>query len=134
MDDAERQLRTRKAELQAERDAAAKLPKGSPEAKRLESKVALESAELQVKVAEQKKAFFEEEAGIYYKVYEEVMKHVEEYADKHGINLVMSFNGEPLDKNDPEGVKKELNKAVLYHKGIDITDAILAIVNDEPGA
>lgn len=131
---AERELRARKAELQAQNDALAKLVTGSPEAKQLQSKIARESAELKVKVEEQKKEFFTEEAGIYLKIYQEVMKLVDTYSEKNGINLVMRFNGEPLDKNDPQAVQKELNKAVLYHKGIDITEAILAIVNDEPRA
>lgn len=132
VEEAERELVTRKAELQAEADALAKLTKGTPEAKQLESKIARVSAELQVTVQEQKKEFFEEEAGIYYRVYQQVMKEVEKYADGHGIGVVMRFNGDPLDPNDPQGVQKELNKAVLYHKGVDITDDILALVNAEP--
>lgn len=134
VEDAERELRTRKAELQAESDALEKLTKGSAEAKQLESKIARGSAELQVKVQEQKKDFFEQEAGVYYQVYQQIMKQVEKYADEHGINLVMRFNGDPVDLNDPQGIQKELNKAVLYHKGIDITDKILAILNAEPGS
>lgn len=132
VEDAERELTRRKAEMQAEADALVKLGKGTAEAKQLESKIARESAELQVKVQEQKKEFFEEEAGIYNQVYQQVMKEVEKYADTHGISLVMRFNGDPSNPNDPQGIQKELNKAVLFHKGIDITDDILAIVNAEP--
>jgi Skp family chaperone for outer membrane proteins len=132
VEDAERELKTHKAELQAEADALAKLNRGTPEAKQLESKIARDTAELQVKVAEQKKEFFEEEAGIYFQIYQQVMKEVEKYAAAHGINLVMRFSGEPMDPNDAQAVQKELNKAVLFHKGIDITDEILALANAEP--
>jgi hypothetical protein len=66
---------------------------------------------------------------MYLETYQGVMADVGKYCKAHGINLVMRFNGDPYDASDPEGLKKELNKAVLYQDGIDITDDILAIVN-----
>jgi hypothetical protein len=58
------------------------------------------------------------------------MEQVKYYADKNGYLLVMRFNGDPYDENDPQALQKELNKAVLYYnKTIDITPIILDAVN-----
>jgi Skp family chaperone for outer membrane proteins len=129
VEQAERALVTRKAELQAAANALGDLPKGSGEAKQLEEQIARDTSEVQLLVAKQKRDFFEQEAAMYYETYQEVMKAVSTYSQQRGINLVMRFNGDPYDPEDPQALQKELNKAVVYHDGIDITDDIIRIVN-----
>ena len=130
VEQAELQLKTRKAELQAAADSLAALPQESSQAKKLQEQIARDSAEIQVHVNQQKKDFFEREAAIYYDCYKEVMAEVERYTKPRGINLVMRFSGEPqYNPEDPQSLQKELNKAMLYHDGIDITDEILQAVN-----
>ncbi|MGH7136000.1 MAG: hypothetical protein ACREHD_09685, partial [Pirellulales bacterium] len=119
--------------LQAANDALEKRPGGSVEAIERKRKIEAESADLELQVQLNKKDFFEREAAIYLEVYQEIMKDVATYADARGITLVMRFNGDNIDLNDPSGVAKELNKLIIYHKGIDITDEILQIVNAKPG-
>lgn len=126
---AERQLKARKAELLAAADSLKALPKESNQAKKLEEQIAHDTAEVTAQVAEQKKHFFEVEAAIYYECYQQIMAEVERYSKERGINLVMRFNADPCDPADPQAIQKELNKAVLYHDGIDITDEILQLVN-----
>ncbi|HEX7376513.1 MAG TPA: OmpH family outer membrane protein [Pirellulales bacterium] len=127
---AEAELKNNKAYLQKMADKLEGLTRNSDEYRRTEEDIAKRSAELQVQVQLQKKEFFEKEAKIYYTVYQEIMEQVKYHADKHGIVLVMRFNGDPLDENDPQGIQKELNKAVLYYnKMIDITPIIVDAVN-----
>ncbi|HEV3342527.1 MAG TPA: OmpH family outer membrane protein [Pirellulales bacterium] len=132
VEQAERNLTERKAELKAAADSLAGLPKGSIGAKQLEGQIARDQADITVLVNAQKVAFFEQEAKMYYEVYLQVMSEVKKYAEPRGIKLVMRFNGDPYDENDPQALQKELNKAVLYHQGIDITDDIIAIVKSKP--
>lgn len=129
VEEAERQLKARKSELESAAESLKTLPKESSQARKLEEQIAHDTAELKEHVAEQKKRFFETEANIYHECYREVMEEVERYAKERGINLVMRFNGETHDFADPQSVQKELNKSVLYHDGIDITDEILQAVN-----
>lgn len=129
VEQAERELKSQKAELQAASDSLKALPKESSQAKKLEEQISRDTAELTAQVAQQKKRFFEKEAAIYYECYREIMAEVEGYSKERGINLVMRFNGEPFNSADPQAVQKELNKAVLYHDGIDITNEILQAVN-----
>lgn len=54
------------------------------------------------------------------------------YAEKHGIELVLRFNGEPIERNNLQTVMQQLNRQVVFNnKGIDITDEILRQVNAE---
>jgi Skp family chaperone for outer membrane proteins len=127
---AENELKQNKASLQKMAERLEELNRNSPDYRQLEEDIAKRSADLSVQVQLQKKEFFEKEAKIYYTVYQEIMEQVKYHADKHGIALVMRFNGDPLDENDPQGIQKELNKAVLYYnKMIDITPIILDAVN-----
>jgi Skp family chaperone for outer membrane proteins len=129
VEQAERQLKARKAELQAAADSLQALPKESSQAKKLEEQITSDSAELNGSVLRQKKQFIEKEAAIYLECHREVMAEVERYAKERGINLVMRFNSDLFDPADPQGIQKELNRTVLYQDGIDITDEILHAVN-----
>jgi Skp family chaperone for outer membrane proteins len=127
---AENELKNNKTALQKLADSLEGFNRNTPEYRQLEEDITKRSADLQVQVQLQKKTFFEQEAKIYYTVYQEIMEQVKYHSDKHGIVLVMRFNGDPLDENDPQGIQKELNKAVLYYnKVIDITPIILDAVN-----
>jgi Skp family chaperone for outer membrane proteins len=130
VESAEAELKNNKAYLQKMTDKLEGFNRNSDDYRQTEEDIAKRTAELSVQVQLQKKEFFEKEAKIYYTVYQEVMEQVKYHADKHGILLVMRFNGDPLDENDPQGIQKELNKAVLYYnKVIDITPIILDAVN-----
>ncbi|HVX11742.1 MAG TPA: OmpH family outer membrane protein [Pirellulales bacterium] len=131
---AENELKSNKQSLQKMAEQLESFNRNSPEYRQTEEDITKRSADLQVQVQLQKKSFFEREAKIYYTVYQEIMEQVKYHSDKHGIVLVMRFNGDPLDENDPQGIQKELNKAVLYYnKVIDITPIILDAVNPPRG-
>lgn len=104
--------------------------KGTPDYKAMEEELAKKAADLNLQVNIQKKNFLEQEAKIYYNVYQEVLEHVKYYCEANGVTLVLRFNGDPIDRNDPQDVLKELNKSVIYyHQAIDITPVILERIN-----
>lgn len=127
---AEAELKSNKAQLQKMAENLEQFNRTSPEYRSLEEDITRRTAELQVQVGTQKRNFYEQEAKIYYSTYKEVMDQVRYYAEKHNILLVMRFQGDPYNENDPQGLQKELNKAILYHNSmIDITPIILEAVN-----
>ncbi|HEX4150062.1 MAG TPA: OmpH family outer membrane protein [Pirellulales bacterium] len=104
--------------------------RGTPEYRALEEELAKRAAELNLQVNIQKKNFLEQEAKIYYTVYQEVIDCVKYHCDTTGVALVLRFNGDPIDRNDPQEVLKELNKSVIYYnRSIDITPIILEKLN-----
>jgi Skp family chaperone for outer membrane proteins len=132
-----RDVEAAEAALKVDREAYGKMTqqletyrKGTPEFRAMEEELAKKAAELNLRVSIQKKDFLEQEAKIYYNVYQEICEHVKYYSEQHGIALVMRFNGDPVDRNDPQEVLKELNKSVLYYnRAIDITPIILEEIN-----
>jgi hypothetical protein len=77
-----------------------------------------------------KKEFIQQEAKIYYGVYQEIMGAVEDFANQTGVALVMRYNREPASVEKPDDVLREINKPVVWSpRGRDITDFIIQKVN-----
>jgi len=119
---ADAQLKGRQEELKKIAEQFSSLPLGSPERNKLEEQATQMDADIKVEIATQRKDFLRQEAQIYYNVYQEVQETIKTYCERNGILLVMRFNGEPPDPNNPQEVMQDLNKAVVYyHRAIDIT-------------
>ena len=59
---------------------------------------------------------------------------VKAYAERNGIQLVLRFNGAPIDPNNREMVQMEVFKMVMYYdKSIDITSPVLTEMNRAAG-
>ncbi len=123
--------------LKKERDALAKRAEGlktyvpgSPDYKRLEEELTKGESDWKLKVAAQRRDFAERESKNYLRAYQELSAVVKAYADRNNIQLVLRFNGAPIDPNNREMVQMEVFKMVMYFdKSIDITDPILAELN-----
>lgn len=115
-------LKARQEELKKLAQQVDGMQLGSLERNKLEEQATKLQADIQVEVATQRKDFLREEAAIYYTIYQEVQDAIKAYCERNGIVLVMRFNGEPPDPNNPQEVMQDLNKAVVYyHRAIDIT-------------
>lgn len=124
-------------ELKRERETIAKkaegmksLQPGSPDFKRLEEELTKAESDWKLNVAAKRRDFAEQESQYYLKAYQELTAVVAEYSKRNGIQLVLRFNGAPIDPNNREMVQMEVFKMVMYYdKSIDITDPILADLN-----
>jgi len=122
--------------LKAQRDAYASLThqleslkRGTDEHRRIDAELKKTAETLNAEVKREKEAFLLQEATIYVETYDEIQAAVRHYADEHGIKLVLRFNGDPVNREKPAEVLKELNKSVIYQAGIDITNDVLEMVN-----
>lgn len=122
--------------LKQDRDAYASLErelktlvKGTEEYQRMTAEMKKTADALKANVQRQKDEFLRKEATLYYEIYEQVQAAVREYATSHDIRLVLRFNGDRIDRSKPAQVLQELNKSVIYHSGIDITNDILDMLN-----
>jgi Skp family chaperone for outer membrane proteins len=119
-------------EVKVERDAIKKLMdrlegfKGTPDYKAMEEEVAKRQGDLAVRINLQKKDFMLREAKIYHNVYKEIQQETEYYCAQNGIDLVLRFNGDPVDVDKPDSVLAFINRPVVtYAKDRDITPIIL---------
>ena len=134
VDAAEAELKNAKEAIEKRAEQIDEFVRNSPEAKALEEELAKSQADLQVQVNIQKRNFMEQEAKIYLSIYREVLDHVKYHAEKSGYNLVLRFNGDPLDGDDLQGVMQHLNRQVVYYnRTIDITPIILDACNANAG-
>lgn len=127
-------------DFKAKRDAIQKmmvqaddLNRGSPDFKKMEEDITKRQANLQVEINIAKKKFQEAEAKIYYEVYQQILGEVKYYAEANHIGLVLKFNGDEANKDNPEEIMREMQKMVLYNSAsIDITPVILEKMKVQP--
>ena len=125
------------SDIKAQRDKLAKVAedaqnfrKGTPEYKAAEEQLANGQAKMQVDVQRQKKEFLQNEAKIYNSVYQEIYQVTDYYCKQNGIDLVVKFNGDPVDVDQPDSVLAYINKPVVwYQQRLDITLPILTQLN-----
>jgi len=102
------------------------LNRGSPDYKKLEEEITKRNANMTVEFNIKKKQFQEAEAKIYYQVYQQILNEVTYYAEANRISLVLKFNADAANKDNPEEIMREMQKMVLYYnQAIDITPIIL---------
>ena len=104
----------------------------TPEYKSREGDLARQQAELQVKIGQERKNFLEREARVYYHIYEEIYKSVVTFATRARIGLVLRFNSDDMKEDDRASVLQGVNKAVVFHQGLDITRWIIEDLNRRP--
>lgn len=137
-----------KTDLQAEEEAVKKerdgiageveqlkqLKSGSPDYKEREQRVATRQADLNVRLQLKRKEFLLREAKMYHAVYQEVEQEVRYYASAMGIAMVLRYNGESVDPDNPEDVLRNISKPVVcFAPGMDITDVIIQQLNRRAG-
>jgi Skp family chaperone for outer membrane proteins len=104
--------------------------KGSAEYKAAEENVTRQQTEVTLQVQRQKNDFVQREAQIYNNVYQEVLERTDYFCRQTGIDMVLRFNGEKADVNQPNSVLSFINRPVVwYARDLDITDRILAELN-----
>ncbi|HEX3869518.1 MAG TPA: OmpH family outer membrane protein [Pirellulales bacterium] len=140
--DLQRDIQAAEKEVQDARAAMQKLAerlddykKGSPEYKSLEEEIARRNSDLTLQVQVQKRNFIEQQARMFSTVYKELCEEVKVYCEASGVGLVMRFNGDPADYNDPEEIFRDMNKTVIYYNpSTDITPLILKKLNERIGS
>jgi hypothetical protein len=123
--EAEERLKVRKGAIDQAQAALQAFPPGSVKRTEAEQKLLLDQQTLQADVNLQKAKFMEQEARIYLDVYDGLLEIINAYAEEQKIDLVLRFNAQPIDRTNLQQAMQELNRQVVYHKGLDITDEIM---------
>jgi len=137
MEDMQRDVEQAEADVKQEKEKIRKLAEtleqyhaGTQEYQQFDTELTKRQSDLAVKVQMRKKEFIQQEAKIYYGVYQEIMGAVEDFANQTGVALVMRYNREPASVEKPDDVLREINKPVVWSpRGRDITDFIIQKVN-----
>jgi hypothetical protein len=101
----------------------------TPEYKTIDEEVTRRTVQFNVKKASQAKELMEREGAMYFGLYREIQQELQYFAKQNNIRLILRFNREPVDPNDRKSVLNEINKAVVFHERLDITEVILGELN-----
>jgi Skp family chaperone for outer membrane proteins len=102
---------------------------GSPEYKKIEDRMARESAELRIKTFARKNELLEREGKIYHETYREIQSAVARVAERYNISLVARYDSESTEADDRGSVLKAINREVVYQRNLDITKLVIEQVN-----
>jgi Skp family chaperone for outer membrane proteins len=132
---AQQQMTKDRDELKKLAEKLQEFNKGTQNYQQLEEELAKRQADLQVRVQLQKNQFVQQEATIYHNVYQEILQATEYYCKQNNIDMVIKFNGDPVDANNPQSIQNELFKPIVwYQKSLDITPAISQELNRSAAA
>jgi len=129
IDQFEASIRAEQTKFNQKRENLAQFNPSSPEYKKLEEELATMQSQVQVQVGLKRKTFLEQEAREYFKTYKEIEQSVAVFAQQNRIGLVLRFNGDEMKQDDRNSVLQGVNKAVVYHDRLDITEWILRDLN-----
>lgn len=106
------------------------LVEGSPEFAKAEKDVVKMAADFETFRRAASREFLKEESQIYLQVYNETSDMVTKYAKAFNYTLVIRFNREELDTENPQNLLQGMNRQVVYHRAEDdITLQILDALN-----
>jgi hypothetical protein len=125
----EQGLKKDQADFEKRREQLQAYKPSSPEFKQLEEQLAKLSSELNVKMQLKRKEFLEQEAKVYFNVYNEVVERVATFSDRNRIGLVLRYNSDEMDAQDRGSVLQGVNRPVVFQRNLDITDIILQACN-----
>jgi Skp family chaperone for outer membrane proteins len=131
------ELERTEAEARTEKEAVVRLGErlreyrsGSPDYVSLESEIAKRQADFTAKFQLKKRDFARKEAKIWIDVYKEISDAADFYVQQRGIDMVLRFNGNPVDPEQLESVQEYMSRQVIsYRRELDITPAVLEDIN-----
>jgi Skp family chaperone for outer membrane proteins len=107
---------------------------GSAEFKEAESSLAQESAAMEVEQRNKMRTLMQAEAQLHFDTYAAVNEIIAEYCDAQNIQLVLRYNGDPIDPKAPNTIMQRVNGSIIYHAPHkDITPQILAAIVQKTG-
>lgn len=108
------------------------LKEGSQEFGAKEQKLAKASAEFETFRRSTQREILKEESAIYHTIYMEVADAVKKYSKYYGYTLVLRFNREDLNPEDPQGLIQGMNRQVVFHQEEDdMTNSVLEHLNSK---
>jgi len=110
--------------IKAEAQGLAGMEVGSADRFKLEGELEQRQTALRTKARQAETQLLNREAQIYFDTYQKMQGVVESLAGQHGISLVLRFDSEQIDADNRAEVIKGVNRAVVYHRRLDLTNAV----------
>lgn len=130
--DSEGQAKAMAQSLQKLQAEMKELKEGSPEFASKEQQFQKATLEFESFRKSTQREILKEESAIYHTVYMEVADAVRKYSTHYGYTLVLRFNKEELNPEDPQGLIQGMNRQVVFHHPEDdMTESVLEHLNEK---
>ena len=120
------QIQQKQEAIKAEAMQISQYEAGTPERNEMEAKVEQKQAGLRTSARQAEADLLNSEAKVYYDTYSKLQTVVGELAAKHGIALVVRYDGAAVDPSVRPDVIKAVNRSVVYYRDIDLTKMVIA--------
>ena len=120
------QIGTRRDSLKTEAAKLKGLKVGSPEYTANENELASMDTKLRLDITRARKEFAEKQAKVYYNNYTLISDVVKRIAEFNKINMVLRYNSEEMDLDNPQSVMMGVMKPIVYYDAqIDLTKPVM---------
>jgi len=127
---ADQQAKAMAVKIQKLQEEMKQFKPDSPEYTKREKELTRLTTEFETFRKTKQREFVRKEADIYKTIYLEVVDVVRKYAEYYNYTLVLRFNGDKLDTDNPEKLIRGMNRQVVYYRAEDdITPAIIDYLN-----
>ena len=100
--------------------------KNSQDYRDRETKLAQESAEMEVEQRSKMRDLLTAEARLHFDTYNEIQRYISQYCQERGIKLVIRYDSEPMKPNDSASIMQRVNSGVVFSRSDkDITQKII---------
>ena len=100
----------------------------------MEAEVEQKQARLRTSARQAEAELLNSEARVYYDTYLKMQTVVGDLAAKHSISLVVRFDGGQIDRASRPEVIKAVNRSVVFHRDIDLTNMVISAMGPRVAA
>ena len=101
----------------------------SAERNQMEADLEQQHTRLRTTTRQNEAELLNREARVYFETYNEMQAVVEGMAKEYGLSLVLRFDSESIDPNNRNEVIKGVNRAVVFHRQLDLTKLVSEQLN-----
>lgn len=121
---------SKQEEMRREAKMLSSFKPDSPEYAQQEEKLASMESSLKLEAIRRRKSLAEAEAGLYFTNYQRLQQIVRQVAEFNKIDLVLRYDSEGMDIEQPDTVLRSVMKTVVYRaESIDLTQLVLQAMN-----
>ena len=111
--------------IKAEAMSISQYEPGSAERNKMEAEVEQKQAALRTSARQAEADLLNREARVYYDTYVKMQSVVGELATKHGISMILRYDGASVDPASRPEVIKAVNRTIVFHRDIDLTTMVI---------
>ena len=101
-----------------------KLPRNSPEAKKLERQITKMRADFDLSGKRATEQIKDRESKLYHAFSRELQAEIARFAQATGTKLVLRYDPPAQELHDPRKIMQEMSRLVVYQQGLDATAAV----------